>query len=193
LVVASVALLAALAGTSVAAVSQLGANSVGLVQMRNNAVGSPEVINRSLRAVDFKQGQLPRGPRGPRGFPGTEGIPGAPGAPGAQGPSGPSGPSGPAGAVTRLTAVVGSTGTVARSQGVTSATQLGTGLYEVIFNQSVAGCTYAATLGNTGGGGPAAGEIGVASRDGNANGVGVATRTSSGTAADRSFHLVVVC
>jgi hypothetical protein len=63
----------------------------------------------------------------------------------------------------------------------------------VIFNQAVGGCTYVATLGNTAGGGPSAGEIGVASRDGNANGVGVATRSSTGAAADRSFHLVVVC
>jgi hypothetical protein len=190
LVVASVALLAALAGTSVAAVSQLGANSVGLAQMRNNAVSSPEVINRSLLAVDFARGQLPRGLRGPRGFPGTEGTPGAPGA---QGPSGPSGPSGPAGAVTRLTAVVGSSGSIVRSQNTTSSLKVTTGATEVIFNQAVTNCTYVATLGNTGGGAPPAGQISVASRDGNANGVLVVTRNSSGVATDLGFHLVVVC
>jgi hypothetical protein len=88
MVVASVALLVALGGTSVAAVNQLGANTVGKVQLKNNAVGSPEVINRSLLAVDFRQGQLPRGPRGLRGPQGLQGAPGAPGAQGATGPAG---------------------------------------------------------------------------------------------------------
>lgn len=190
MVVASISLLVALGGTSVAAIGNVPLFSVGTPQLRPNAVISSKVKDRSLLAVDFKQGQLPRGARGPRGFPGDPGPIGPAGPPGATGPSG---PSGPAGAVTRLTAVVGSNGSLARSQGVTSATQLGTGLYEVIFNQAVTGCTYAATLGNTAGGGPSAGEIGVASRDGNANGVGVVTRTSAGVTADRSFHLVVVC
>jgi hypothetical protein len=84
MVVASIALLVALGGTSFAAV-KLGINSVGAPQIKNNAVRSPEVLNRSLLAVDFKQGQLPRGPRGATG---------APGAPGEAGPSGPTGPAG---------------------------------------------------------------------------------------------------
>lgn len=82
MVVASIALLVALGGTSFAAVSQLGINTVGAPQIKANAVRSPEVLNRSLLAVDFKRGQLPRGPRGLLG---------------PQGPAGPSGPPGPAG------------------------------------------------------------------------------------------------
>jgi hypothetical protein len=78
-VLASLALLVALSGTSIASVSQLGINTVGAPQIKTNAVRSPEVLNRSLLAVDFKQGQLPRGLRGPAG------------------PSGPSGPAGAAG------------------------------------------------------------------------------------------------
>ena len=69
LVVACLALFVALAGTSVAAVSQLvPRNSVGTAQIRdsavsrtkvrNNAVNSTKVANRSLLAVDFAAGQL---------------------------------------------------------------------------------------------------------------------------------------
>ena len=58
--------------------------SVGTPQLKANAVISAKVKNRTLLAVDFKQGQLPRGPRGLRG------------PVGAQGPSGPQGPAGAA-------------------------------------------------------------------------------------------------
>ena len=87
LVVACIALFVALAGTSVAAVSQLvPRNSVGTAQIRNNAVtrakvrnnliNSAKVANRSLRAVDFAAGQIPAGPAGPAGAAGPAGPPG---------------------------------------------------------------------------------------------------------------------
>ncbi len=87
MVVACLALFVALAGTSVAAVSQLvPRNSVGTAQirnaavtnpkLRNNAVTSTKVRNRSLLASDFAPGQIPAGPVGP------------------QGPAGPAGPAG---------------------------------------------------------------------------------------------------
>jgi len=78
MMVAFVALLVALAGTSYAAV-QLPANSVGTKQLKKNAVTGKKVKNRSLRAADFATGQLPAGPQGPQG---------------AQGPAGPQGPKG---------------------------------------------------------------------------------------------------
>jgi hypothetical protein len=193
MVVASMALLVALGGTSIAAVSQLPLRSVGTPQLKSNAVTSPKVLNRSLLAVDFKQGQLPRGPRGLRGFPGPEGTPGAPGATGPEGPAGPSGPAGAAGTVTRLTAVVNESGSLARSQGTTSSGRISEGQYEVIFNQSVTACTYVASIGNPGTVIASSGEIGVSSRTANANGVLVATRNSGGTLTDHAFHLVVVC
>ena len=91
MVVACLALLVALGGTSIAAVSQLvPRNSVGPAQfqagavtnpkIRNNAVNSSKVANRSLLRSDFALGQLPAGPVGP------------------QGPAGPAGPAGAAGA-----------------------------------------------------------------------------------------------
>jgi len=91
MVVACIALLVALGGTSIAAVNQLvPANSVGPRQLqfgavtnpkiRNNAITSAKVANRSLVRSDFAPGQLPAGPTGP------------------QGPAGPAGPAGAAGA-----------------------------------------------------------------------------------------------
>jgi hypothetical protein len=57
--VAYVALLFALGGTSYAAATTL---------LPPNSVGTRQVINGSLLKKDFKAGQLPRGARGPRGF-----------------------------------------------------------------------------------------------------------------------------
>ena len=72
MVVASLALLVALGGTSYAAVQALPRNSVTTVQVKDFSL-----LNR-----DFKRGQVPRGPAGP---------------PGPAGPAGPTGPAGPAG------------------------------------------------------------------------------------------------
>ena len=66
-----------LLGGGAYAAGQLGKNSVGTKQLKKNAVISSKVKNRSLLAVDFKAGQLPRGAQGPQG---------------AQGPPGPSNP-----------------------------------------------------------------------------------------------------
>jgi hypothetical protein len=90
LVVACVALLVSLTGTSVAAVSQLGKGTVGTAQLKNNAVTSKKVKNKTLVRADFKSGALLRGPRGLRGLTGAAGPAGAAGAAGAQGPIGPS-------------------------------------------------------------------------------------------------------
>jgi hypothetical protein len=80
MVVAAVALLVALGGTSIAAVSQVPRGSVGAPQLKanavtgakiaNNTITSVDVRNRSLRSIDFGAGQLPVGPQGPQGSPG---------------------------------------------------------------------------------------------------------------------------
>ncbi len=90
LIVACVALLAALAGTSVAAVSALAPA---------NSVGSAQVIDFSLLKKDFRPGQIPAGARGARGARGPVGPRGSLGPSGPAGPAGPVGVAGPAGAV----------------------------------------------------------------------------------------------
>jgi hypothetical protein len=116
MVVACIALLVALGGTSVAAVGQLGRNTVGTPQLvngavtnpkiRNNAVNSAKVANRSLLRVDFAPGQLPAGPTGPQGPAGPAGAAGA---------TGPAGPAGVIGAITVRSQTVSIPGGVAEN------------------------------------------------------------------------------
>jgi hypothetical protein len=65
-IVAYLALVVALGGTSYAAVA-LPKDSVGASQIKAGAVRSGEVKNGSLKALDFKGGQVPSGPAGPQG------------------------------------------------------------------------------------------------------------------------------
>ena len=79
LVVACLALAVALSGGAYAVSTALPRNSVGTAQLKANAVNSAKVQNRSLRAVDFATGQIPKGPPGPAGAPGAPGPPGVTG------------------------------------------------------------------------------------------------------------------
>jgi hypothetical protein len=63
----------------------------------------------------------------------------------------------------------------------------------VIFNRNVRNCAYVATIGDQADGQQPPGEITVATRNGNNNGVFVSTHDSAGVAADRDFHLIVIC
>jgi hypothetical protein len=86
--VAYVALFFALSG---------GAALAATVAIPRNSVGTLQVINHSLRAVDFATGQIPRGPRGLAGPAGPAGPAGA------AGPAGPAGPAGASGATANYT------------------------------------------------------------------------------------------
>ena len=88
LVVASIALLVALGGTSMAAVTATApANSVGTAALKTNAVTNPkirtarcigdEVKNGSLKKADFARARIPAGPPGPEGPAGPAGPQGA--------------------------------------------------------------------------------------------------------------------
>jgi hypothetical protein len=68
MVVACLALLVALSGTSYANILNVPVNSVGTVNLKANAVISSKVKNQSLLAVDFKPGQLPAGAPGVSGY-----------------------------------------------------------------------------------------------------------------------------
>ena len=74
MVVACLALSISLSGVTYAVATALPRNSVGAVQLKNNAVNSTKVKNASLRAVDFAAGQIPAGPAGPQGPPGASGL-----------------------------------------------------------------------------------------------------------------------
>ena len=74
MVVACLALAISLSGAAYAVSTALPRNSVGPVQLKNNAVNSAKVRNGSLRAVDFAAGQIPAGPQGPAGPPGASGL-----------------------------------------------------------------------------------------------------------------------
>ena len=102
LVVACLALFVALGGTSLAVVNALPRNSVGAVQLRNNAVNSQKVKNRALLAIDFKAGQLPKGTQGDKGNKGDPGPPGPKGDTGAKGDKGDKGDTGPNPAATAI-------------------------------------------------------------------------------------------
>jgi hypothetical protein len=180
LVVASLALLVALGETGWATFQQIRPNSVGTQQLRAGAVTAPKIKtsavtsnkirNRTIRRADLAPGTLRPGPPGPAG------------------------PAGPAGTVTRLWGIVNASGSLARGVGVTTVGRLGLGQYEVIFAGDVQNCVYEATVGDptnlTGG---TVGFAMVGRRPGNGNGVRVNTRNAQGGAADRSFHILVVC
>jgi Collagen triple helix repeat (20 copies) len=97
MVVAFIALLVALGGTSYA-IQALPRNSVGTKQLKMNAVTSPKVKPGSLLRSDFRAGQIPAGPRGPAGPAGARGAAGARGPAGARGAIGERGPAGAPGA-----------------------------------------------------------------------------------------------
>jgi hypothetical protein len=101
--VAVIALVAAMGGTSYAALTITGKNvknsSLTGGDVRNSSLTTSDVKNGSLRALDFQAGQLPAGERGPQG---PQGPQGAQGPQGPQGQMGPQGPPGEAGATNVL-------------------------------------------------------------------------------------------
>jgi hypothetical protein len=105
LVVASIALAAALAGAGYAAST-----------LPRNSVTTRQVKNRSLLAVDFKRGQLPRGP---------------------QGRTGPAGPAGPSGASGVRWALLRPDGTIVAQSGGLTVSSHSTGQYIIDFGGAV--------------------------------------------------------
>jgi hypothetical protein len=75
LVISIIALFVAMGGTSYAAL-KLPKKSVGTKQLKSNAVTTSKVKNGSLRARDFRAGQLPAGARGATGATGPAGADG---------------------------------------------------------------------------------------------------------------------
>jgi hypothetical protein len=182
MVIACLALLLVLGGTSYAAIQALPRNSVTSVQVKD----------RSLLAKDFKAGQIPRGPAGPAG------------AAGPAGPAGPQGPPGTASGVALKWALVRPDGGIAaQSGGITLAAKPGAGTYILSFGSVVTGkpiissAGYAADAsdqrGETSAGPCGGGTEGrtCASSD-NTSSVFVETRSNAGVPADHSFYVAVI-
>lgn len=182
-VIATIALLVALAGTGYAAAT-LPRNSVGSAQLQNNAVTTSKVKNHSLLKIDFAANQVPSGPRG------SVGPPGPPGAAGARGPTGPAGAPGAAGS--GLWAVINPLGTLARGSGVVSVSHTTTGTYRVQFNKNISACAWLATIGSA----TTVTSFGFIETElstGTTDTVHIETRDTGGFPADRGFHLAVLC
>jgi hypothetical protein len=182
LVVASLALLVALGETGWATLSQLAPRSVGTAQLKAGAVTGPKVRNGAITSAKIRNGSITRRDLGPSAR--------------IAGPRGRQGPAGPAGSVSKLWTVVGSNGSAVRSAGVIATARVGTGQFEVTFNQDIVNCSYLANVGAVSDISNAAGQQGfavVGKKSGTVNAVRVNTRAQTGAAADRSFHLVVVC
>lgn len=87
-VMATLGVFLGLSGVGYAAVA-LAPDSVGTAQLKANAVTSGKVKDRSLKAIDFANGQIPKGKTGAKGAAGPAGATGAAGLAGAAGPAGP--------------------------------------------------------------------------------------------------------
>ena len=123
MVVACIALLVALGGTSIAAVNALPRNSVGTAQLISGAVTNAKIARAavtgdkvrrgSLLRSNFAPGQLPAGPTGPQGPVGVAG------------PAGPAGAAGVIGAITvRSASTTVDGGTASNAQYNTRETQV---------------------------------------------------------------------
>jgi hypothetical protein len=139
MVVASIALLVALGGTSWAAMT-LAPRSVTNAALKTGAVNSRVIADHQVKNVDLAAGVIKKGPSGPSG---------ASGPTGAGGPSGPSGPSGASGN-NSLVAFANVNGTGASpsirsfgGQGTTGASvaSCGAGCFDVTFTGSYPGAT----------------------------------------------------
>ena len=114
------------------------------------------------------------------------------------GPAGPKGDKGDPGAsATPLFAVVdgrATTPTIVRGAHAISASRFSPGRYFVTFDRNVRACAYVATIGLPGSAGSEqAGFITTVAANANVNAIGVTTDDTTGAAADRSFHVNVVC
>jgi hypothetical protein len=183
LVVASLALLVALGETGWATLSQaLPQRSVGTPQLKTGAVTTVKVRNGAITSAKIRNGSITRSDLGRSAR--------------IAGPRGRQGPAGPAGSISKLWAVVGTNAAIVRSAGVVSAARVAVGQFEVVFGDDIVNCSYLANVGATSDISNAGNQQGfavVGKKSGTVNTVRVNTRAQTGAAADRSFHLVVVC
>lgn len=172
MVVACLALFVALSGVSYAVAT----------------IGSNDIVNGSIRNVDFKNGTLRGNEAKPNGF-GAGAIKEESLDPTKIRPV----PIAGVGGGLARQAVVGAAGNAVRGRGVTSAARSGPGEYVIVFDADVRNCAYFGTIGDVSAAGPGNGQISVAALAANVNAVRVVTRNSAGELTNNSFHLIVSC
>jgi len=183
LVVASIALLAALGGTGIAAVANVPNNSVGTSKIKNNAVTAPKIASNAVTNAKIANGTIQ-----------PADLSAAAKTAGPQGPPGPTGPSGPAGApATALWASVDVVGNLVRNKGAASAQRTATGVYQVVFSQDVTGCIYLSSPGGPTTDAFPSFESGAAQLPNVAAGVRVFTTNGTGTLTNLPFFVAVFC
>jgi hypothetical protein len=93
-----------------------------------------------------------------------------------------------------LRAVVSADGVAVSGRNVSTTSRLGTGGYEVVFDQDVSACALTATVGRSSPGFTSRPlTITTTGRAGNRNGAFVFIHHTSGVVADHSFHIVARC
>src|SRR5713101_5145410 len=127
-VIASIALLVALSGTSYAAFA-LAPHSVGNLQLKTGAVNTRVLADHGIKAVDLAPGVTVSGPAGPTGPAGAAGA---------------TGPAGPAGPGAKWALIKGNGDIIAQSGGITVSHPF-TGGYYVKFDSAVTGKNVTAT------------------------------------------------
>ena len=90
-------------------------------------------------------------------------------------------------------ASIGADGTLLSAAGAISASRVGTGQYEVVFDRIVVACGFTGTLGGATTFGSPIGMIAVSRRGGNDSAVFVVTRDEAGAVADLHFSVLIVC
>lgn len=170
MVVALIALFVSMGGVSYG----LATGVIDSREIKNRTIQGKDVRNKSLRGNHLKANSVGGGAIKES----TLGI--VPGSVNAEG-------------IAR-SAVVNPQGSAIRAKGATSSIRVSQGRYHLTFNRDVTACTYIATVGDEGDGGPGTGIASVAGIPG--NGAGVVVRTSNaanGEPQNRSFHLIVSC
>lgn len=92
-----------------------------------------------------------------------------------------------------LWAVIQADGTLVRGSGVVSASNFAPGIYNILFDQNVEDCSFAAMLARPSDGTTGPGEIDAAALNGDPNGVFLQTRDSTGAYHSWDFHIAVTC
>jgi hypothetical protein len=182
---------AAIAGGVTYAVADIGGGGVinGCYKSQN---GQLRLIDPATDSCHPSETAISWGQTGTQGPKGDKGDPGPPG------PQGPKGDKGdPGSSATPLFAVVDGRATpptIVRGAHATGASRFSPGKYFVTFDRNVRACAYVATIGlHTAVGSELPGFITTVAANADVNAIGVTTDDTTGAAADRSFHVQVIC